>query len=152
MRAPFPYPPVTGKTPDAEAPGKTIRLPPFHVKEGEFIPVLCQFTRAVVLNYDCDLQNEEDHCLVAIVRPLAGVNDEDRQTVRDNRNYNYFFLPEDQAFGLAEGYVDFRQVSCLDPDLLLKIGTKKASLTPEGVKSLQAQFIRFLTRRDLRDG
>src|SRR6266566_523341 len=62
MWAPYPYPEVEGKTPDAA--GKSISLPPFHVKEGEYLPVLARFTRALVLNYDCDLVHEEDHCLV----------------------------------------------------------------------------------------
>jgi hypothetical protein len=148
--APFPYPPEEDKTPDAKVPGKTIILPPFHVKEGEYIPVLSQFTRGVVVNYDCDLQHEEDTCLIALVRPLAGVHEEDRPTIRENRNYNYFYLPADAEFGFnEEAYVDFRRVSCLDPDVLGRIGTRRASLTALAVEALQAQFIRFVTRRDL---
>ena len=145
--APFPYPPEEGKTPDAA--GKSIQLPAFHVKEGEYLPVLCRFTRGIVLNYDCDLVNEEDHCLIAIVRPLTGVHEEDRQIIRENRNFNYFFLPRNDEHGLAEAYVDFRQVTCLDPELLVQIGVRKASLTPDGVLALQAQLFRFLTRPDL---
>src|SRR5438552_3377511 len=76
--APFPYPPVEGKTPDAKAPGKKIILDPFHPQQGEVVPVACQFTRAVVLNYDCDLIHEEDHCLIALVRPMRGVHEEDQ--------------------------------------------------------------------------
>src|SRR5262249_60351438 len=100
-------------------------------------------TRGLVLNYDCDLVNEEDHCLVAIVRPLAGVNEDDRQIIRENRNFNYLFLPRNDDYGLAEAYVDFRQITCLDPELLEKIGTRRASLTPEGILGLQAQLFRF---------
>src|SRR5260370_35446739 len=145
--APFPYPPEEGKTPDA---GKSIKLPPFHVKEGEQVPVLCRFTRGMVLNYDCDLVNEEDHCLVAIVRPMTGAHEEDQQIIRENRNYNYFYLAASADYGLAEGYVDFRQVTCIDPDLLERIGMRKASLIPAAVLSLHAQLYRFLTRRDLK--
>ncbi len=146
--APYPYPPVAGKTPDAQAPGKKIILPPFHVKEGECLPVLSRFTRAIVLNYDCDLVHEEDSCLVALVRPMGGVHESDRPTIRGNMNFNHFYLPADRAFGLEEGYVDFRRVTCLDPALLEIIGTRRASLQAEAVKGLQAQFIRFVTRRD----
>lgn len=148
--APFPYPPEEGKTPDATGPGKTISLPPFHVKDGEFLAGHAQFTRAIILNYECDLIHEEDSALVAIVRPMAAVHEEDRQTIRENRNYNHFYLPADEAFELDEGYADFRRVTSLDPALLETVGTRKASLTTVGVKGLQAQFIRFVTRRDLR--
>jgi hypothetical protein len=147
--APFPYPPVEGQTPDAQAPGKSIILEPFHVQQGEHVPVLARFTRAIVLNYDCDLVHEEDHCLVAIVRPLAGVHEDDRPVIRENRNFNYFYLPADDPLGLAEGYADLRQVTCLDPGVIETIGTRKASLTADGVNALMAQFFRFLTRRDL---
>jgi hypothetical protein len=143
---PFPYPPVVGKTPDT---GKTIKLPPFNVKEGEVVPVSCRFTRALILNYDCDLQHEEDHCLVAMVRPITGVHEEDRPTIRENRNFNYFHLPADDDLGLAEGYVDFRQLTCFDPELLDIVGTRKASLTHVGVAGLHSQMFRFFTRRDL---
>ncbi len=147
--SPFPYPPQEGKTPDARTPGKTIILEPFHVKEGEYLPTLSRFTRAIVLNYDCDLVHEEDHCLVAIVRPMAGVHEDDRPTIRENRNFNYFFLPADDELGLEEGYADFRLVTCLDPNVLDVVGTRRASLAPVGVTGLQAQLYRFLTRRDL---
>lgn len=58
-------------------------------------------------------------------------------------------MPSNDEYGLAEGYADFRQVTCLDPELLDKLGVRKASLAPEGVVALQAQLFRFLTRRDL---
>jgi hypothetical protein len=47
--APYPYPPQEGKTPDAT--GKSIQLPPFHVKEGEQVPILCRFTRGIVVRH-----------------------------------------------------------------------------------------------------
>jgi hypothetical protein len=146
--APFPYPPQEGKTPDAERPGKTIILAPFHVKEGEFLPVFSQFTRALVLNYDCDLEHDEGHCLVAFIRPMSGVHEEDRQTIRENRNFSHFYLPAADELQLGEGYADLRRVTCLDPELLV-LGTRKASLTEIGIKALHAQLFRFLTRRDL---
>ncbi len=147
--APFPYPPEEGKTPDAQVPGKSIILEPFHVRDGEYLPVLARFTRAIVLNYDCDLVHEEDHCLIAIVRPLEGVHEEDRPIIRDNKNFNYFYLPADSELGLEEGYADFRQVTCLDPAMLEAIGKKRASFSPAGVTDLHAKLFRFLTRRDL---
>lgn len=147
--APFPYPPEEGKTPDAQRPGKTINLPPFHVKEGEYLTAFSRFTRAILLNCDCDLVHEEDHCLVAIVRPLAVIHEEDRPVIRENRNWSYFFLPADEELGFEEGYVDFRQITCLDPELVATVGKKRASLSSDGLALFHAQMFRFLTRREL---
>jgi len=147
--APFPYPPVEGKTPDAERAGKTIKMPPFHVSIGELISAFAVFTRAIVLNYDCDLNHELDHCLVAVVRPISGVHEDDRATVRIDGNHNHFYLPADEELGLKEGYVDFRQITCLDPAIVETVGTRRASLSPEGLDRLKSMFFRFLTRREI---
>ncbi len=147
--APFPYPPEEGKTPDAARPGKTINLPPFHVKEGEFVTAWSRFTRAMLLNYDCDLAHEENHCLIAMVRPITGIHEDDRPIIRENRNWSYFHMPADEELGIEEGYVDLRQVTCLDPELVTALGKRRASLSPEGVGLLHAQVFRFLTRREL---
>jgi hypothetical protein len=146
--APFPYPPEEGKTPDARVAGKTILQEPFHVKQGELVPVLARFTRGIVLNYDCELGREENFCLIAMVRPMTGVHETDRLTIRENRNFSHFFLPMDAERGLEEAYVDLRVITCLDPKIIEAIGTRKASLTSVGVDGLQAQLFRFLTGRD----
>jgi hypothetical protein len=146
--APFPYPPEEGKTPDAKAPGKTIVLDPFHVKHGELVTVQARFTRAIVLNYDCELSRDENFCLVAIVRPMTGVHEDDRETVRQNRNLSHFFLPASQDHHLDEAYADFRLVTCIDPGIIEAVGTRRASMTPIGVAGMQAQLFRFLTGRD----
>jgi hypothetical protein len=147
--APFPYPPQEGKTPDAKVAGKTINLRPFHVQEGEYLRVLSRFQRAIVLNYDCDLVHDDDYCIVAVVRPMSGVNERDRSTIRENRNHSHFYLPEDDDLGFAEGYADLRQATCIDPAMLQSIGKLRASLSDVGVKALQAQFFKFVTRREL---
>src|SRR5262249_7243479 len=127
-------------------------------KEGEHLPAFARFTRAILLNHDCDLVEYDpehperpppEHCWVAIVRPMAGVNEQDRPTIRGNQNFNYFYLPADEEHHLEERYADFRQITCLQPALIRAIGNRRASLSPHGVAALQAQLFRFLTRRDL---
>jgi hypothetical protein len=147
--APFPYPPVEGKTPDAKREGKSIMLAAFHPKAGEYLAAFSQFTRAIVLNYDCDLANDEGHCLVAVVRPITAVHEEDRQTIRDNKNFTHFYLPWDESHNIEEGYADLRQITSVDPALLEAVGTRLVSLSELGVNALQTQIFRFLTRRDL---
>jgi hypothetical protein len=131
-----------------ETPGKTVAGGAFHFKEGEKVAALCHITRAILLNYDCDLQpGRENHSLVGMVRSLRGVRPEHREFVQQNRNFNFFYLPADARFGLEEAFVDFRRVTCLDP-AVLDIGKRLVSLTPEAVKDLQYQMFSFLTRRD----
>jgi hypothetical protein len=144
----YEYPPPTEQSPGA-AQGKQLPGGPFrfNTPEGEDATAWCQVTRAVVLNHDCDIENEPDHRLVALVRPLAPVRDPAHQDIiRRNLNFNYFYLPAGE--GLAEGYVDFRRITSLSP-AFLAAATRLVSLTPEAVQALQFQFFRFLTRRDL---
>jgi hypothetical protein len=154
--APYPYPPAPGNTPDA--PGKTIVQQPFNFTQGEYTPALARFTRVLVLNHDCDLVENDpahpdrpkpEHCLVAVVRPISGVHEADRDIIRQNRNYHCFFLPSDTDLRLDEGYADFQQVTCVHPALLRAIGSRRASLTPLGVSQLHAQLYRFVTGREL---
>jgi len=147
--APFPYPPVEGQMPDSPREGKSINLPPFHPKEGEFVPAMAQFTRAVVLSFDCDAENDTEHCLIAIVRKFSGVHEEDRPTIRNNQCYDAFYLEPDPELGLEEAYVDFTHITSLAPDLVDQLGKKRASLSEIGLQAFHFSFFRFVTRRDL---
>jgi hypothetical protein len=141
----YPFPPPADDAPG----GPSGRVPPggpFHFGTGEQTSAFCQVTRAIILNHDCDIENEPDHRLVALVRPLSPVPAEHQEIIRHNQNFNYFYLPAED--GLPEAYVDFRRLTSLSPDFL-PVEKRIAALAVESVKALQAQFFRFLTRRDL---
>jgi hypothetical protein len=144
-----PFPGGTGH-PDTPAP-QAASGPTFNFKAGEPIPVSCQVARALVLTYDCDLDNDPDHCLVALVRSFAGLSEANRELIRGNRNFSYYHLPADEAAGLEEAYADFRRISTLHPEALT-LATRRASLSEGAVESLRTQLIRFFTRREIPGG
>lgn len=127
-----------------------MRLPPFHVENGEYLPTFAQFTRGMLLNHDCDLVREEEETwLVAMVRPMSGVHGEDRQTIRENRNYSHLYVPADASFGIdEEGYVDLRQITSLHRDTVKALWQPRASLTEVGCNRLRHQLLRFFLERD----
>jgi hypothetical protein len=144
----YEYPPPTEQSPGAEG-GKALPGGPFHFNTGEQASALCHFTRAIILNHDCDIENDPEHRLVALVRPLAPVtNSEHRRVIEGNLNFSYFYLPSDGQ-ALAAAYVDFRRITSLHPDFLAR-GVRLASLAPQALQALHAQLFRFLTRRDLK--
>ena len=142
----FPYPPVVGQTPDSS--GKSAKGGVLDFTSGESVSTFCQIGRAIVLNYDCDIENDKKHALVSLVRPL-GVGQEAAhcQVIRENRNYSYCYLPADQELGLPEAFVDFRRVTCLHPEILAA-GTRIASLSQEALRVFQRQLMLYFTRRE----
>ncbi|HKB37224.1 MAG TPA: hypothetical protein VKD72_12280 [Gemmataceae bacterium] len=137
-----------GEGPSAESAGQAVPGPAFDFKKGEPVPVGCQVARAVVLSYDCDLDNDPDHCLVALVRSFVGLSDGNREVIRGNRNFSFFYLPAEAALGLDESYVDFRRLTAIHPQTL-SLAARRASLGQEAVDALRAQLVRFFTRREL---
>ncbi len=126
---------------------KTGRIPDFR-SEGELAPIRCQIGRAVLLSYDCDIEHEKKHLLVALVRSFTAVPEPDRQIIRNNENSNFFYLPEEPRFGIPESYVDLRRITCVHPGVLATC-RRLASLTPQSVAALQAQLFLFITRREI---
>ena len=142
----YQYPPPTDESPGGRE-GKIPPGGPFHLGSGEQASSFCQVSRAIVLNHDCDIENEPEHRLVALVRPLAPVRDAAHQEViRLNQNYSYFYLPAEGE--MPDAYVDFRRITSLTPDFL-SISDRLSSLSEESVKALQFHLFRFLTRRDI---
>lgn len=121
----------------------------FKFSVGEQVAAFCQVTIGIVLTYDCDIDNEQKHRLIALIRPLTGVGPDYQQIVRDNLNYNFWYLPaiEDK---IPESYVDFRRITTVAPQFLEHMD-RIASLTSSGIKSMQTQLILSLTHRELTD-
>jgi len=141
----YQYPPPTEESPGG-AKGKQLPGGPFHFEKGEEASAFCQVTRAIVINHDCDIENEPDHRLIALVRPLSPVPEESKEIIRKNQIFNYFYLPAEDGF--PEAYVDFRRITSLSAAFLVA-GSRLTSLTEEAVRQLQFQFFRFVTRRDM---
>src|SRR3954465_16074635 len=62
-------------------------------KKGENVLAFCQISSAILLTHCCEIDKDPKYRLVALVRPLAGIAPDDRQIIRQNQNYSYFYLP-----------------------------------------------------------
>jgi hypothetical protein len=120
----------------------------FHFGEGEEVPAICRLALGIVLNHDCEIENEHEHRQLALIRPLEAVeNEEHRELIVGNRNFSFFYLPADTSLGLPDSYVDFRRITSLAP-AFLATGRPLTSLTEIAVKAFQSQLFRFWTHRD----
>jgi hypothetical protein len=121
----------------------------FDFSRGENVSAFCQCSRAVVLSFDCEIDQDRKHLLVALIRPLAAVQRvEDQNTIRENRNFGFWYMPADERFKFDESYLDLRRITCLD-QAILGSTRRLASLSHDALRSLQRQLILYLTRREL---
>ncbi len=115
----------------------------------EQVVVQCQMAIGIVISHGCEIDKDSKHRIVALVRPLAPVAEEHRDVIRENRNHSYFYLPPHLEV-LDESYVDFRRLSCIDPQLV-STDKRLASLTPDGLAQFLATFFVYITRADVAD-
>ena len=82
------------------------------------VAATCDFTRAVLLTYDCEIDKPATKYLtLALVRPLdPSMPKQSQQIIRENRKLSMFFLPSEGH--LRDSLVDFIRVSTLPKDLL----------------------------------
>lgn len=122
--------------------------PPLDLKTGEHASVFCQVSHGILLTHGCEIDKDKKHRLVAIIRPMASLeNEADKEKVRTSRTFRFFHLPEDEGRGIPESYADFRRVTVVHPDFTA-FENRIASLTELAVDALQLQFFRYLTRRE----
>src|SRR5271166_2028818 len=114
----YPFPSEPGEEPDA--PGRSTTGGPIDLVRGENAAIFCQLSKGILLNHDCDIENERAHRLVAMIYPLARIQDpQHRQAIENNQNYTRLFLPFADHFLDEPSYVDFRRISCIHPDFLI---------------------------------
>ncbi len=134
---------------DAEE-GGLVRTPPpggFKFSTGEQVEAFCQLALGMVLTDGCEIDKDERHRQVALIRPLSPLPSQDQQTIRENLNFSYCYLPAYSDI-IAESYVDFRRITTLHPNYL-RFPDRIISLTDEALKYVKTQFIRYVTRRVL---
>ncbi len=119
---------------DAEETGltRTTPLGGFKFSEGEKVEAFCQLALGMVLTDGCEIDKDQRHRQVALIRPLGHLPSQDQQTIDI----------------LAESYVDFRRITTLYPSYL-RISSRILSLTDEALKYVKLQIIRYITRLEL---
>jgi hypothetical protein len=106
---------------------------------------------AIVLTHDCEIDKEPARAslLMALVRPLSAVNEDDRDGFRTNTRHRAFYLPENDYLD-GESYADLRAVTTIRRDTLESL-SQLAAMNEDGRRMLREQLFRFFARRYLPD-
>jgi hypothetical protein len=110
----------------------------------------CSPQRALIFNYDCEIAKPE--MLRLLVCPVIGLSTfppANHGNVKRNRTAHLFFLPRFQD-KLDDSVAVLNQVTTVNRALLSQL-TRIVSLAPIGRLAMYAQFIRWLTRWQLRE-
>jgi hypothetical protein len=113
---------------------------------GEEILVRAHITMAIVLSHDCEIDKDDRHRTLAIVRPLIEVQPEHRDGLLRGHQLSAFPLEaQDEAPEMIQSFVDFRRVTTVRP-LLLQQSPRYASLALEVRRALAEHYWNYLHR------
>jgi hypothetical protein len=105
--------------------------------------------KAILLTRDCHLDRPDTKwCQVCPVLPIKTIEPKNLGNLKKNKLYQYFHLPAVNEF--PESFVDFSVVTTVSVDLI-KPETRITTLNDDGRRSFYGQYIRWLTRWELRD-
>ena len=107
-------------------------------------------SQAIVITHDCEIDKQHVRGVtVCPVTPLSQLTSKSQDLVRRNRVYSRLHLPAFRDV-LTESFVDFDQLSTVDKTLAGEC-ERIISLSDTGRQALYAQFVRWLTRWELRE-
>jgi hypothetical protein len=110
----------------------------------------CSPARALILNYDCEIAKPDiTRLLICPVIPLSTFPVDKQGNVKRNRTAHLFFLPRFEE-KLEDSVAVLNQVTTIHRVLLSELN-RLATLAPVGRLAMYGQFIRWLTRWQLRD-
>lgn len=122
----------------------------FDDKGGQMVVATCKRQRAILITHDCEIDKPQvKRWLVCPVVPIVVLSSGNRDRARRNRVYSMLHLPQYRDV-LPESFVDFNQITTLEGDFV-KGGKRLVSLSDIGRRALYSQFVRWLTRWELRD-
>lgn len=124
--------------------------PQFDDRHGQDVIATCKRAKAILLTHDCEIDKAQvTKWLVCPVVPSSKLRPQNVDQLKRNRIYSMLYLPR---FGdtLAESFVDFNHITTLDVSYV-KNANRIISLSDIGRRSLYVQFVRWLTRWELRE-
>jgi len=125
-------------------------FPSFDDKQGQTILASCKRQRALLLTHDCEIDKPQtNRWLVCPVVPVVLLAPETRDRARRNRIFSMLHLPAYRD-RLPESFVDFNQISTIDR-ALVSGAARLVSLSDIGRRALYGQFIRWISRWQLRE-
>ncbi len=103
----------------------------------------------MVITPDCEIDKKIAYWHICPVVPLSKLKGSVQGDVKRNRVYSRFFLPQYQDV-LPDSFVDFNHLSTIKADFV-QTGRRVLSLSDLGRHGLYAQFVRWLTRWELKN-
>lgn len=124
--------------------------PQFNDKDGQDVIASCRRGKAILINHDCEVDKAQvKKWLICPVVPASRLKPETQEILKRNRIYAMFHLPKYPEV-LVESFVDFNHITTLDAEYV-KDAKRLVSLSDTGRRALYVQFIRWLTRWELRE-
>lgn len=124
--------------------------PQFNDKDGQDVIATCKRTKAILISHDCEIDKTHvQNYLVCPVVPSHRLKPTTQDLLKRNRIYAMLYLPK-YGDTLGESFVDFNHVTTLNAEFV-KNATRILSLSDLGRRALYVQFIRWLSRWELRE-
>lgn len=122
----------------------------FNDKDGQAVIAKCKRSKAILISHDCEVDKPQvKKWLVCPVVPMDKLQPKNHDLLKRNRIFSMLYLPKLDKI-LVDGFVDFNQITTLESEFV-KAGNRIISLSDIGRRALYVQFIRWLTRWELRE-
>ncbi len=122
----------------------------FNDKDGQAVIAKCKRSRGVLISHDCEVDKPQvKKWLVCPVVPMDRLQPKNHDLVKRNRIFSMLYLPKFDKI-TVDSFVDFNQITTLDSEFI-KAGKRIISLSDIGRRALYVQFVRWLTRWELRE-
>ena len=112
--------------------------------------IVCEgiLAKAVMLTHDCEIEKDDKHRVLALIRPWSTIPAEHQEKVRQGLRYRFFWLPPQSDPDFEESYVDLRRLTTARPAALQE-EHRLLAMTERMREALGGAFIKFITRKDV---
>lgn len=122
----------------------------FNDKDGHAVIAKCKRSRAILISPDCEVDKPQvKKWLICPVVLMDRLQPKNHDLLKRNRIFSMLYLPKFEKI-LPDSFVDFNHITTLDSEFI-KSGKRIISLSDVGRRALYVQFIRWLTRWELRE-
>jgi hypothetical protein len=115
----------------------------------EIIMAHAEMGKIVIISYHCNAQHKP-LIQIAPILPVANLPPGQRRYCRDNKMYNYCYLPKNESVSLEESYINFQLMSFY-PVALLSVSNRIVSLSEEGINYIHERLLFYFTRKKLKE-
>jgi hypothetical protein len=122
----------------------------FDDKDGQAVIAKCKRSKAILISHDCEVDKPQvKKWLICPVVAMEKLQPKNHDLLKRNRIFSMLYLPKFEKI-LVDSFVDFNHFTTLDSEFI-KSGKRIISLSDTGRRALFVQFIRWLTRWELRE-